>query len=82
MDKTEEVKMYVEYMTDQWVKFYTLSKGVKEFKFDPTDELDKMAECMNNILNSIEFDKNVSDLDVKKFIRDYKLNNILNNEKN
>lgn len=82
MDKTEEVKMYVEYMTDQWVKFYTLSKGVKAFKFDPTDELDKMAECMNNILNSIEFDKNVSDLDVKKFIRDYKLNNILNNEKN
>lgn len=82
MDKTEEVKMYVEYMTDQWVKFYTLSKGVKEFKFDPTEELDKMGECMNNILNSIEFDKNVSDLDVKKFIRDYKLNNILNNEKN
>lgn len=81
MDKTEEVKMYVEYMTEHWVKFYTLSKGVKGFKFDPTEDLDKIGECMNNILNSIEFDKNVSDLDVKKFIRDYKLNSILDNGK-
>ena len=68
-------------MTEHWVKFYTLSKGVKAFKFDPTGELDKMQECMNNILNSIEFDKNTSDVDVKQFIRDYKLNNILDNGK-
>lgn len=81
MDKIEEIKMYVEYMTEHWFKFYALSKGVKSFKYDPTGELDKMAECMNNILNSIEFDKNTSDVDVKQFIRDYKLNNILDNGK-
>ena len=82
MDKTEEIKKYIEYMTSHWVKFYTLSKGVKNFKFDPSEEMDKMQECMNNILNSIEFDNKISDVDVKQFIRDYKIENILNDEKN
>jgi hypothetical protein len=36
---------------------------------------------MNNILNSIEFDNNIYDVDIKQFIRDYKLENILNDEK-
>ena len=66
-------------MTSNWIKFYTLSKGVKNFKYDPSEELNKMYESMNNILNSIEFDTNISDV---QFIRDHKLNNILNNEKN
>jgi hypothetical protein len=82
MDKTEEIKMYIEYMTSNWIKFYTLSKGVKNFKYDPSEELNKMYESMNNILNSIEFDTNISDVNIIQFIRDHKLNNILNNEKN
>lgn len=81
MDKVEEVKMYIEYMMEFWIEFYTLSKGVKDFKYDPTEELNKMKEIMENILNSIEF-KNDVDLDVKQFIRDYKLENILKDEKN
>jgi hypothetical protein len=81
MDKVEEVKMYIEYMMNFWIEFYTLSKGVKDFKYDPTEELNKMKEIMENILDSIEFKTDV-DLDVKQFIRDYKLENILKDEKN
>jgi hypothetical protein len=81
MDKVEEVKMYIEYMMKFWIEFYTLSKGVKDFKYDPSEELNKMKEIMENILDSIEF-KNDVDLDVKQFIRDYKLENILKDEKN
>lgn len=81
MDKVEEVKMYIEYMMEFWIEFYTLSKGVKDFKYDPTEELNKMKEIMENILDSIEFKTDV-DLDVKQFIRDYKLENILKDEKN
>ena len=36
---------------------------------------------MENIIDSIEF-KNDVDLDVKQFIRNYKLENILKDEKN
>jgi hypothetical protein len=81
MDKVEEVKMYIEYMMEFWIEFYTLSKGVKDFKYDPSEELNKMKEIMENILDSIEFKTDV-DLDVKQFIRDYKLENILKDEKN
>ena len=81
MDKVEEIKMYIEYMMKYWIEFYTLSKGVKDFKYDPTEELNKMTEHMENDLESIEF-KNDVDLDVKQFIRDYKLENILKDEKN
>ena len=81
MDKVEEVKMYIEYMMKFWIEFYTLSKGVKDFKYDPSEELNKMKEIMENILDSIEFKTDV-DLDVKQFIRDYKLENILKDEKN
>jgi hypothetical protein len=42
--------------------------------------MNKMHESMNNILNSIEFDNNIYDVDVKQFIRDYKLENILKDE--
>lgn len=73
--------MYVEYLMEFWIKFYTLSKGIKDFKYDPSEELNKMKENMENILESIEFEKDV-DLDVKQFIRDYKLENILKDEKN
>ena len=37
MDKVEEVKMYVEYLMEFWIKFYTLSKGIKDFKYDPSE---------------------------------------------
>ena len=81
MDKVEEIKMYIEYMMKYWIEFYTLSKGVKDFKYDPTEELNKMREHMENVLESIQF-KNDVDLDVKQFIRDYKLENILKDEIN
>lgn len=80
-EKIEQIKEYIDYMTDCWIKFYHLSKGIKTFKFDPIEDIDKISEHMNNILNSIEFDSDV-DIDVKKFIRDYKLEKILENEKN
>lgn len=76
MDKTEEIKIYIEYLLNTYIQFYELSKSAKSFKYDIMEELDKISESMNIILNSIDFNPR-NDLNLKEYIRDFKLNKIL-----
>lgn len=76
MDKTEEIKIYIEYLLNTYIQFYELSKSAKSFNYDIMEELDKISESMNIILNSIDFNPR-NDLDLKEYIRDVKLNKIL-----
>lgn len=76
MDKTEEIKIYIEYLLNTYIQFYELSKSTKSFNYDIMEELDKISESMNIILNSIDFNPR-NDLDLKEYIRDVKLNKIL-----
>jgi hypothetical protein len=76
MDKTEEIKIYIEYLLNTYIQFYELSKSAKSFNYDIMEELDKISESMNIILNSIDFNPR-NDLDLKEYIRDFKLNKIL-----
>jgi hypothetical protein len=76
MDKTEEIKVYIEYLLNTYIQFYELSKSAKSFNYDIMEELDKISESMNIILNSIDFNPR-NDLDLKEYIRDFKLNKIL-----
>lgn len=76
MDKTEEIKIYIEYLLNTYIQFYELSKSAKSFNYDIIGELDKISESMNIILNSIDFNPR-NDLDLKEYIRDVKLNKIL-----
>jgi hypothetical protein len=76
MDKTEEIKKYIEYLLNTYIQFYELSKSAKSFNYDIMEELDKISESMNIILNSIDFNPR-NDLDLKEYIRDFKLNKIL-----
>ena len=76
MDKTEEIKIYIEYVLNTYIQFYELSKSAKSFNYDIMEELDKISESMNIILNSIDFNPR-NDLDLKEYIRDFKLNKIL-----
>ena len=76
MDKTEEIKIYIEYLLNTYIQFYELSKSTKSFNYDIIGELDKISESMNIILNSIDFNPR-NDLDLKEYIRDVKLNKIL-----
>ncbi len=76
MDKTEDIKIYIEYLLNTYIQFYELSKSAKSFNYDIMEELDKISESMNIILNSIDFNPR-NDLDLKEYIRDFKLNKIL-----
>jgi hypothetical protein len=76
MDKTEEIKVYIEYLLNTYIQFYELSKSAKSFNYDIMEELDRISESMNIILNSIDFNPR-NDLDLKEYIRDFKLNKIL-----
>jgi hypothetical protein len=76
MDKTEEIKIYIEYLLNTYIQFYELSKSAKSFNYDIMEELDKISESMNIILNSIDFNPRI-DLYLKEYIRDFKLNKIL-----
>ncbi len=76
MDKTEEIKIYIEYLLNTYIQFYELSKSAKSFNYDIMEELDRISESMNIILNSIDFNPR-NDLDLKEYIRDFKLNKIL-----
>ena len=76
MDKTEEIKIYIEYLLNTYIQFYELSKSAKSFNYDIMEELDRISESMNIILNSIDFNPR-SDLYLKEYIRDFKLNKIL-----
>jgi hypothetical protein len=76
MDKTEEIKIYIEYLLNTYIQFYELSKSTKSFNYDIIGELDKISESMNIILNSIDFNPRI-DLYLKEYIRDFKLNKIL-----
>ena len=64
MDKTEEIKIYIEYLLERYVQFYELSKSAKSFNYDIMEEIDKITESMNVILNSIDF-KTPTDLNLK-----------------
>lgn len=63
MDKTEEIKIYIEYLLNTYIQFYELSKSAKSFNYDIMEELDKISESMNIILNSIDFNPR-NDLDL------------------
>jgi hypothetical protein len=82
MDKTEcfrhveDIKIYIEYLLNTYIQFYELSKSAKSFNYDIMEELDRISESMNIILNSIDFNPR-NDLDLKEYIRDFKLNKIL-----
>lgn len=76
MDKTEEIKIYIEYLLEKYIQFYELSKSTESFKYDIMEEIDKISESMNIILNSIEF-KTPTDLDLREYVRDFKLNKLL-----
>ena len=76
MDKTEEIKIYIEHLLYNYLQFYELSKSAKSFNYDIMEELDKITESMNIILNSIDFTPN--DLDLKEYVRDFRLNKLLN----
>jgi len=76
MDKTEEIKIYIEYLLNTYIQFYELSKSAKSFNYDIMEELDRISESMNIILNSIDFNPKI-DLYLKEYIRDFKLNKIL-----
>jgi hypothetical protein len=76
MDKTEEIKIYIEYLLNTYIQFYELSKSAKSFNYDIMEELDRISESMNIILNSIDFNPRI-DLYLKEYIRDFKLNKIL-----
>ena len=78
MDKTEEIKIYIEHLLYNYLQFYELSKSAKSFNYDIMEELDKITESMNIILNSINFTPN--DLDLKEYVRDFRLNKLLNNK--
>ena len=78
MDKTEEIKIYIEHLLYNYLQFYELSKSAKSFNYDIMEELDKITESMNIILNSIDFTPN--DLDLKEYVRDFRLNKLLNNK--
>jgi len=76
MDKTEEIKIYIEYLLNTYIQFYELSKSAKSFNYDIMEEVDKISESMNIILNSIDFNPR-NDLNLKEYIRDFKLNKLL-----
>ena len=76
-EKTEEIKIYIEHLLYNYIQFYELSKSAKSFNYDIMEELDKITESMNIILNSIDFNPK-NDLDLKEYIRDSKLNKLLN----
>jgi hypothetical protein len=80
MDKTEEIKIYIEYLLERYIQFYELSKSTESFKYDIMEEIDKISESMNIILNSIEF-KTPTDLDLREYVRDFKLNKLLKDGK-
>jgi len=73
MDKTEEIKIYIEYLLNTYIQFYELSKSAKSFNYDIMEELDRISESMNIILNSIDFNPRI-DLYLKEYIRDFKQN--------
>jgi hypothetical protein len=75
-EKTEEIKIYIEHLLYNYLQFYELSKSAKSFNYDIMEELDKITESMNIILNSIDFTPN--DLDLKEYVRDFRLNKLLN----
>ena len=75
-EKTEEIKIYIEHLLYNYIQFYELSKSAKSFNYDIMEELDKITESMNIILNSIDFTPN--DLDLKEYVRDFRLNKLLN----
>ena len=81
MDKTEEIKIYIEYLLERYVQFYELSKSAKSFNYDIMVEIDKITESMNVILNSIDF-KTPTDLNLKEYVRDFKIDKLLEDEKN
>ena len=81
MDKTDEIKKYIEYLLDRYVQFYELSKSAKSFNYDIMEEIDKITESMNVILNSIDF-KTPTDLNLKEYVRDFKIDKLLEDEKN
>jgi hypothetical protein len=81
MDKTDEIKNYIEYLLERYVKFYELSKSAKSFNYDIMEEIDKITESMNVILNSIDF-KTPTDLNLKEYVRDFKIDKLLEDEKN
>lgn len=82
MDKTEEIKIYIEHLLYNYLQFYELSKSAKSFNYDIIGELDKITESMNIILNSIDFAFTLpftpNDLDLKEYVRDFRLNKLLN----
>ena len=80
MDKTEEIKKYIEYCLERYIQFYELSKSTESFKYDIMEEIDKITESMNIILNSIEF-KTPTDLNLREYVRDFKLKKLLENGK-
>ncbi len=80
MDKVEEIKKYIEYCLERYIQFYELSKSAKSFNYDIMEEIDNITESMNIILNSIEF-KTPIDLDLKEYVREFKLNKLLQNGK-
>ncbi len=80
MNKTDEIKNYIEYLLERYVQFYELSKSAKSFNYDIMKEIDKITESMNVILNSIDF-KTPTDLNLKEYVRDFKINKLLEDEK-
>lgn len=50
MEKTEEIKIYIEHLLYNYLQFYELSKSAKSFNYDIIGELDKITESMNIIL--------------------------------
>jgi hypothetical protein len=87
MDKTEcfrhveDIKIYIEYLLNTYIQFYELSKSAKSFNYDIMEEIDKITESMNVILNSIDF-KTPTDLNLKEYVRDFKIDKLLEDEKN
>ena len=79
-EKTEEIKIYIEHLLYNYLQFYELSKSAKSFNYDIMEELDKITESMNIILNSIDFAFTPNDLDLKEYVRDFRLNKLLNNK--